>query len=100
MTKIKLLLGHQQRLYFFYGTHIQKTCGLPTTSRPNKYNVSFPRDKDVKVDVKNGIYYMKNQLKKAMFKYDREGRLCLGITRVGILDGNITDNPCPVFDYT
>ena len=45
------------------------------------------------------MYDMKNQQKKATFKYEKEGRSCLGFANVETLDGKITGNRCPVFDY-
>ena len=39
----------------------------------------FWREKDVKMYVENGIYDINNQPIKATFKYDKEGRLCLGV---------------------
>ena len=43
--------------------YILKISGPPKKSQINEYNVSFPRDKDRKVDAKNGIYDMKNTFK-------------------------------------
>ena len=50
--------------------------------------------------MKRGVYETNNQPNKATFKYDQEGRLCLGVAKVEINDGKITGKGCPVFDYT
>ena len=52
------------------------------------------------MDVENGIYDMNNQSKKATFKYEKEGRFCLSVARVNILDRKITGKFCPVFNCT
>ena len=39
------------------------------------------------MDVENGIYDMNNQLKKATFEYDKEGRFYIGVSKVESLDG-------------
>ena len=51
------------------------------------------------MDVENGIYDMNNQQKKAMFKYGKEGRFCLGVEKFKSLDKKITGKRCLVFDY-
>ena len=84
----------------FYEIHIQNISGLPKTSRLDEYNIFFPRDKDEKVDVENGIYNMKNQQKKAMFKCEKEWIFCLGVAKVESLDGKMTCKHCRMFDYT
>ena len=52
------------------------------------------------MDVERGVYNTNNQLKRATFKYDQEGRLCLGVAKVEGQDGKIFGKHCPVFDYT
>ena len=47
------------QLIFFYEIHIQQISGSSTTSWLNEYTISFPRDKDGKLDEENGIYDMK-----------------------------------------
>ena len=51
------------------------------------------------MDVENCIYYMKNQPKKSTFKYEKEGRFCLGVAKVESLDSKIKGKCCLVFDY-
>ena len=63
MTKNNFLLWHQTSLYFFNEIYIQRISGPPTTSRINFYIILFPREKDGKVYVENGIYDMNNQQK-------------------------------------
>ena len=46
-----------------------------------------------------GVYETKNQPKKATFKYEQEGRFCLGVAKVEMKDGTITGKRCTVFDY-
>ena len=61
----------------------------------------FPRNEEGKVDVGRGVYETKNKPNKATFKYEQEGRLCLGVDKVESKeDGTITGKRCPVFDYT
>ena len=50
--------------------------------------------------MKRGVYETNNQPKRATFKYDQEGRFCLGVAKVESKDGTITGKLCPVFDYT
>ena len=50
--------------------------------------------------MERGVYNTNNQPKKATFKYEQEGRFCLGVTKVEIQDGTIIGKRCPVFDYT
>ena len=67
----------------------------------NYYNVLFPRDEEGKANVDRGVYDTKNQPKKATFKDEQEGRLCLGVAKIESKEnGKITGNRCPVFDYT
>ena len=40
---------------------------------------------------------MNNQQKKATFKYEKEGILCLGVAKIEHLDGKITGKCCTVF---
>ena len=59
----------------------------------------LPRNEEGKVDVKRGVYETNNQPKKATFKYEQEGRLCLGVAKVEIKDGIITGKRFLVLDY-
>ena len=59
----------------------------------------FPRNEEGKVDVKRGVYDTDNQPKRASFKYEQEGRLCLGVAKVESKDGTITGKRCQVFYY-
>ena len=43
---------------------------------------------------------MKNQPKKSMFKYKKEGRFCIGLVKIEILDRKIRGKRCPLFGYT
>ena len=53
------------------------------------------------MDVKRGVYETNNLPKKSTFKYEKEGRFCLGVAKVESKeDGTITGNRCPVLDYT
>ena len=47
-----------------------------------------------------GVYETNNLPKKASFKYEQEGRFCLGVAKVEGQDGTIIGKRCPVFDYT
>ena len=38
--------------------------------------------------------------KKATFKYEQEGRFCIGVAKTESKNGTITGRRCPVFDYT
>ena len=61
----------------------------------------FPRNEEGKMDLGRSIYETENQPKKATFKYEQEGRLCLGGAKVESKeDGTITGKRCPVFYYT
>ena len=50
--------------------------------------------------MKRGVYETNNLPKKATFKYDQEGRFCLGVAKAESKYGTITGKRCPVFDYT
>ena len=50
--------------------------------------------------MERGVYNKNNQPKRATFKYEQEGRFCLGVAKVERQDGKIIGKRCPVFDYT
>ena len=51
--------------------------------------------------MERGVYDINNQLKRATFKYEQEGRFCLGVDKVeNKEDGTIIGKRCPVFDHT
>ena len=50
--------------------------------------------------MERGVYDTNNQPKRASFKYEQEGRFCLGVAKVESQDGKIIGKRCPVFDYT
>ena len=75
------------QLIFFGEVHIQQVSGPPVTSKVNEHNIWFPRDEEGNIYVKNGKYDTKNQPKKATFKYEQEGRLCLGVSRLKVIMG-------------
>ena len=52
------------------------------------------------MDVERGVYDTKNKPKRASFKYEQEGRFCLGVDKVESQDGTIIGKRCPLFDYT
>ena len=66
----------------------------------NVCNVLFPINEEGKVDIKRGVYETNNQPKRATFKYEQEGRFCLGVAKVESKDGTTTGKCCPVLDYT
>ena len=66
----------------------------------NNHNIHFPRDEEGNIDVKTGKYDTNNQPKKATFKYEQDGRFCLGVANIERKYGTITGKGCPVFDYS
>ena len=70
------------QLVFFDKVHVKQVCGPPSISRVNACNVLFPRNEEGKVDVKIGVYETNNQPNRATFKYEKEGRFCLGVAKV------------------
>ena len=86
------------QLVFFCEVHIQQVSGPPVTIKLNKVNIRFPRNEEGNIYVKNGKYEMNNQPKKATFKYEQEGRFCLGVAKIEGKNGTITGKRCPVFD--
>ena len=88
------------QLLFFDKVHVKQVCGPPTTSRSNECNILFPRNEEGKVDMKRIVYDTNNQPKKSSFKYEQEGRYCLGVAKVESKDGTIIGKRCPVFNYT
>ena len=49
--------------------------------------------------MERGVYDTNNQPKRAIFKYEQEGRLCLGVARVESQYGTIIGKRCTVFEY-
>ena len=88
------------QLVFFNDIHVQQVFGPPVTSKVNKHNIRCPRDEEGNVDDKNVQYRTNNQPKKATFKYEKEGRFCLGVSKIESNSGTITGKQCTVFDYT
>ena len=88
------------QIVLFYEVHIQQVSGPPVTSKVNKHNIRFPRDEEGDFDIKNGKYETNDQPKKSTFKYEQEGRFCLGVARIEIKNGMITGKRCPIFDYS
>ena len=80
--KISFLQLTSTQLVFFDEVHVKQVCGPPSTSRENECNVLFPRNAEGEVDVKRGVYETNDQPKKATFKYEQEGRFCLGVAKV------------------
>ena len=52
------------------------------------------------MDVERNVYDANNQPKKATFKFEQEGRFCLGVAKLESQDRKIIGKRCPVFDYT
>ena len=50
--------------------------------------------------MERGVHDTNNQSKRAIFKYEQEGRLCLGVAKVESKDRTIIGERCPVFNYT
>ena len=88
------------QLVFFDGVHVKQVCGPPSTSPSNEFNIAFPRNEEGEVGVERGVYNKNNQPKRATFKYEQEGRFCLGVAKVEGQDGKIIGKRCPMFDYT
>ena len=87
------------QIVFFGEAYIQQVSGPPVTSKVNKHNIRFPRDEEGNIDVKNGKCDRNNQPKKATFKYEPEGRFCLGVANIKGKNGKIKVKRCPVFDF-
>ena len=88
------------QLVFFDKVCVKQVCGPPSTSHSNECNIVFPRNEEGEVDVKRGVYNTNNQPNRSTFKYEQEGRFCLGVAKVEGQDGKIIGKRCPVFDYT
>ena len=71
------------QLVFLDDVHIQQVSGPPVTSKVNEHNILFPRDEEGGIAVKTSKYDTINQPKKATFKYEQEGKLCLGGAKIG-----------------
>ena len=52
------------------------------------------------MDVERGVYNTNNQAKRSTFKYEQEGRFCIGVAKVEVQDGTIIGKRCLLFDYT
>ena len=70
------------QLVLFGGVHIQQVSGPRTTIKLNEHTIRFPRDEEGKIGVKRGKYETDNQPKKVTFKYEQEGRFCLGVANI------------------
>ena len=81
-------------IVFLDEVHIPQVSGPPMTNNLNKVNIRFPRDEE------KGKYDTNNQQKKSTFKYEQEGRFCLGVSNIESKNGRITDKQYPVFDYS
>ena len=88
------------QLVFFDGVHIQQGSGPPVTSKLNEDNIHFPRYEEGNIDIKNCKYDTNDQPKKATFKYEQEGRFCLGAAKIESKNGTITGKQCPFFYYS
>ena len=88
------------QLVFFGEVHVKQFCEQPATSHSNECNIVFPINEEGEVDVERGVYNTNNQPKRATFKYEQEGRFCLGVAKVEGQDGTIIGKRCPLFDYT
>ena len=88
------------QLVFFDEVYVKQVCGTPTTSRVNECNIVFPRNEELEVGVERGVYDTNNQSKRAIFKYEQEGRFCIGVAKVESKDRTIIGERCQVFDYT
>ena len=70
------------------------------TRNLNKQNIRFSRDEEENIDVKTGKCDTNNQPKKSTFKYEQEGRFCLGVSKIEVRNGTRTGKRCPVFDFS
>ena len=86
--------------YKLCGGHVKQVCGPPSTSHSNECNIVFPRNEEGEVDVERGVYNTNNQPQRETFKYEQEGRFCLGVAKVEGQYEKIIGKSCPVFDYT
>ena len=84
------------QLVLFNEVHVQQVSRPPVTSKVKEHKIRFPRDEEGNIGVKNGEYDTNNQPKKATFKYEQEGRFCLGAAKIESKNGTITGKQCPV----
>ena len=52
------------------------------------------------MDLEKSVYDTNKQPKRASFKYEQEGKFCLGVAKVEGQDRTIIGKRCPMFDYT
>ena len=88
------------QIVFFNEFHVQQVSGPPVTRKVKEHKIRFPKDEEGNIDVKNGEYDTNNQPKKSTFKYEQEGRFCLGAAKIESKNGTITGKQCPVLYYT
>ena len=99
--KNNFFIWHLPNVFFFFNeVHIQQVSGPPTKDKCNEHNIRFTIDKDGNIGVKRDKYDTSNQPKKAAFKYEREGRFCLGVAKIKNKEGATTGKYCPVFGYS
>ena len=70
------------------------------TIKFNKHNIRFPRDEEGNIDVKTCKYGTNNQLKKATFEYEQEGRFWISVAKTESKYGTMTGKQCPFFYYS
>ena len=88
------------QIVFFNEVHIQKVSGPSVKRKVNEHNIWFLRDEERNIDVENGEYDMNNQPKKSTFKYEQEGRFCLGVAKIESKNRTITGKLCLFFYYS
>ena len=72
------------QLVLFDKVYTKQVSGPPTTSWLNEYNIYFPIDEEGKVDAERDVYDTKNKSKRAIFKYEQEGKFCIGVAKAEI----------------
>ena len=98
--KEKLPYLTSTHLVFFDEVHIQQISVPAMTNKLNEHKIRFPRYEEGNIGVKNGKYDTNNRPKKSTFKYEQEGRFCLGVANIESNIGTITNKKYPVFDYS
>ena len=88
------------QIVFFGEFHISQVSGPPVTRKVDKQNIRFPRDEEGDIDVKNVKYETNNQPKNSTFKYEQEGRFCLGVAKIESKNGTMIGKQCLVFYYS
>ena len=90
----------EYKVSYWDETHKKCEIGARGSREDKKKFVSFPLDKEGKLDLVNGKYTEAEEKKYVNVKYEQEVRLLLGVIKIRGNDGNSIGKRLPPFSYT